>query len=782
MNNEIHLVTPFDQFKNTRNSKNFISFLEYLGKIKKIPIEDFKELEIINLVEINHQNFKEFNTELWSALDKLDLSIEWYKYIEKKDSSKEECEPEDKNLTIARENVFELIKREDDIKKDLMEKESTFLLYFSEINELLKSNKDFELPLRLAKEISEYLKEITFSEKNNLKKIKNHISDELWDLIYPNICNIFIKFLEEENIKDELEMEVRLSLEFQCLNSWILLSWISITKITSDKIFNQPSNNFLEKCKHIRTPLLDALNGLVEDLKNESKKEHNQPSKEYVDIWIMISASMLLFTNSRSFVISKAYDVVIDSFLEYAYEIWYTDIEEIVYKPIELLLASFFEEENINDNPMVQRLYNKKINFDKITKLASESTNREFSEKFCKKLLNDNSCFSWEDDQAFHILNKVSECYVSICNRKFKEDGIPHKLNLELNSDTPHKPYAKYFECISTIGINLSTNLHNDIYYQTNPTERIVTGARIISDAGLTDHALSFLGYGLLKISLNPKPLNNFSISEVSRFINDPKISLRIDKILLPFLKLIIVANEHISISNKIWINNILMRYKSADIHLIDFNRDQLNSFKDQNQFKIPAWFSEEDHVLIQNLHSYRGISNRNNEMNIEQWRRLCHNNNARSMMIEISQSIESVILELFLKTYTLIQAEKVFRETLKNSGIDLKTDRPLDLGFVEFFMFNIKKISHQNSLSVIEIIDVANTFDLSIGKAIFKIKNSHDGVIKSLQHFRNIDNLYFSHKIDRKNPGNNIMPQSEANWLYTYATTDLANIYELFH
>lgn len=778
MESQLYLVTPLVQYQKDKNSINFIRLLNSFGSKAKIQDSDCLKDDVVSSIQINHENFRNFDQDLWRSLSKLDLAISWYKFAEDNTDILDVMGPLDEKISEIRDQVIESLKEEDRIKKELIKEEDGFLIYFAEINSLLKDKKEFEHPLKLSKELSTYLKEITYSadEKAEIQK-KPYLPDQFWDWFYPIACSIYSAFLENAS-KDENEK--RILIEAQCLNSWLCLSLIAVTKVSKQKYFEGPANNFLGNIKFFNTHFTKILCALVSDKDCEDPEKVERPiSQSYAEHWLLISSIIFPTIFSSKFILSITYDVLIDSFIDDSYEIWDTEVEVILYKPIESLLYSKFLISK--DDVSLTKIYKDSPNLINLIETLKEDNLVNLSVKSCKKLLNEMAFSYWDEDDPYFALEAVSKYFVEICNKSHKKNGIPYKLSLSPGKFDGHRAYPSYFESISTIGINLDQYLFSSIYDGTNATERLVAGASSISDAGLVDHALIFLGYGLVKISLGFTS-NEFSIREVNKFISKPEISSRLDRTLLPFLKLCLISNVNIPLSNRIWIENILYKNKKGDLHLVDLDRAEIESFKVHNLIKIPSWFSEDDDALVKNLNDYRAIANRNNQMSEEQWNRYSIQNNIRGILYEISTSLELVSKNLFEKVYLLNKAESKFQSILKKADIDLRLEGELDLGAIDYFINRINRTNKKDPKIVKEIISVANEYDPSIGKFIFQAKDVHDGVIKSFQHFRDIDNLYISHKIDKKKPSNNVIPQSEANWLFSYAVSDFQYIYRLFY
>lgn len=778
MESQLYLVTPLKQYHKDKNSKNLIRLLNSFENKAQIQGSDYLDDEVGSGILINHENFRKFDQDLWSSLSKLDLAIGWHKFSEKDTYILEVMRPLDEKISEIRDKVFESLKEEDRIKQELMKEEEGYLIYFAEINSLLKDKKEFEHSLKLSKELSSYLREITYSAVTKVKSQKKpYLPDEFWDWFYPIACSVYSDFLE--NASKE-ENEKRLLIEAQCLNSWLCLSLIAVNKVNKQKYFEGPANNFLSKIKFFDTPFTKILYELASDKDDENSGNIEEPiSQGYVENWLLISGIIFPTIYSSKLILSITYDVVIDSFIDDSYEVWDTEVENILYKPIESLLFSKFLISE--DDASLKKLYKDLADFTNLLDILKDDHQVNLSAKSCKKLLNEMAFSYWDEDNPYFALEAVSAYYVKICNENHKRNGIPYKLNLTPDKFEGHKAYPKYFESISTIGINLDQYLSSSIYEGTNATERLVAGANSISDAGLIEHALVFLGYGLVKISLGFTSSNEFSIREVNKFISKPEILSRLDQTLYPFLKLCLICNVNIPLSNRIWIENILSKNKKVDLHLVGLDRAEIESFKVHHLIKIPPWFSEEDDALIKNLNDYRAIANRNNQMSEEQWNRYSIQNNIRGILYEISTSLELVAKNLFEKVYLLNKTESKFQNSLKKADVDLRLDGDLDLGAIDYFINRIKKANKKDAKIVNEIIAVANEYDQSIGKCIFLIKDLHDGNMKSFQHFRDIDNLYISHKIDKKKPSNNVIPQSEANWLFSYAISDFHYIYRLF-
>ena len=192
----------------------------------------------------------------------------------------------------------------------------------------------------------------------------------------------------------------------------------------------------------------------------------------------------------------------------------------------------------------------------------------------------------------------------------------------------------------------------------------------------------------------------------------------------------------------------------------------------------MPHWFPEGDESLSRSLKDLRSLSDRQNEMTSENWQRYFVAKTMKSKLVEVSQSLESTSLDLFSPIHSLFITNDKFNDAFNSIGARLRAEQRMDLGWIEFLIRAIQEADKRKPNELKKLIDIANESNTSLGKTIYQIRKSHEGVLNSFQYFRRLDNMYLSHKSIKSN---HQMSQSDANWLYTYAMSDFKFIADLF-
>jgi hypothetical protein len=287
------------------------------------------------------------------------------------------------------------------------------------------------------------------------------------------------------------------------------------------------------------------------------------------------------------------------------------------------------------------------------------------------------------------------------------------------------------------------------------------------------------LGYGLVRISSGMIYETDFSAREVNEFISKPEVWPRVEKLFLPFLELCLQFKEGLSYGTQIWIKSIQSRFAKAQLHVLEFDVNQVERLSAEKLLTMPPWFSSDDESLSKALRDMKNLSDRTKEMNADAWQRFFSLRDLKGKLTEISQSLEAVSLDKFSTIHQLYTSSLKFNQAMEAIGARLRTESRIDLGWIEFFIRAIQEAPRKYPGEYKKIIEVANESDRQIGKVLFKLQNSEEGLLTSFQHFRKLDNMYLSHKSSKSSKN---MPQSESNWLYTYAVSDFKSVADLFN
>jgi hypothetical protein len=206
---------------------------------------------------------------------------------------------------------------------------------------------------------------------------------------------------------------------------------------------------------------------------------------------------------------------------------------------------------------------------------------------------------------------------------------------------------------------------------------------------------------------------------------------------------------------------------------------NQVEKLSAEKLLTMPSWFSSDDESLSKALRDMKNLSDRTKEMNADAWQRFFSLRDLKGKLTEISQSLEAVSLDKFSTIHQLYTSSLKFNQAMEAIGARLRTESRIDLGWIEFIIRAIQESNRKYPGEYKKIIEVANESDRQIGKVLFKIQNSEEGLLTSFQHFRKLDNMYLSHKSSKSSKN---MPQSESNWLYTYAVSDFKSVADLFN
>jgi hypothetical protein len=781
----LELITPLYVYLNHQSSRNFLGLLEFLAASnKKLTAEETKSIKAtLGLsIEIDHSSYLTFDEELWGVLGKFNLSVDWWKYLPEEGGEKPVKSASPEAITLAEKVATSLAEIN---QARGIGQEGASLSYFHEVNSLLKSSKEFQRLKEYSDEISAYINECTVGPaKSTGIKIRVNIPDDLWDWLFGSICQISSEFLIKNN--DEFlesdkghDSPKYKAVELCAYYSLIYLALISIHRISSYKAFVLPVTTVVEKIIFTSNPLIKAAISF-----NIDEEKNDRPlQRPFIEIWSLIVSVTLLMSRSDKLVPSKALDIFIESYTNQSWEIAYEEFEEILHKPIENMLFSFLNTESeAEQDDRTKRLYEENIDLASIYKFTQKRSGGGGISLFAIKNILFDTCLNyWDESEAGPtVINLLSKNLIDRCNQEFKEKGEPLNLLLTAkNNDYEHlRPYAAYYESVSTLGIVLGQPELGDNFFGGNQTRSFVLAAKTVHEAGFTDHAIVLLGYGLVRISSGMIYETDFSAREVNEFITRPEIWPRVEKLFLPFLELCLEFKDGLSYGTQIWIKSIQSRFTKAQLHVLEFDASQVEKLSTEKSFSIPPWFSSDDESLGKAIKDMKNLSDRTSEMNPDTWQRFFSLRDLKGKLTEISQSLEAVTLDKFGPIHQLFISNQKFNQALESLGAKLRAEARMDLGWVEFLIRAIQEAQRKNPVELRKAIEVANESDRTIGKVLFKLQNSEEGLLTSFQHFRKLDNMYLSHK-STKSAKN--MPQSESNWLYTYAVSDFKSVADLF-
>lgn len=804
MKQKLSLVTPAIEFINYRSSKNLIQLLSYLSSPEcVIPDDIVKKLKATagDPIVASHQSLFSFDDQLWSALSKTKFWIAWSELLDEEESLDEilaSDSPISNESIKAVSDYVSAVADEDRAKLKIMEEFSQPLIYFGIINERLKNEKNFEPFIESSRNIGQLLATFILRKETKQEPWIPYLQNGSWEWIFPNVCmaykaiinNIEITYSSPSSPKDEISLANRGEIlqksasESVALFSLLMMYWGAVLDIKSSKNSKTSFEGFLKSTTFINkdNPILN----ITEIAFSFPNKKISNPiqSKKMVESRLTFLNLFFGMVEMRRYIRPKTYEFIFKAVLEDKWEVEDTDVKELMSETLENVLSSWVD----NKNPYKNEIINK-------FPIFIENINRLDVENYIKEIYNTGPSI----EAALYILNEYNlelldneflrddlvNWTVEALQADFKNSGFPKKLNLVLKEHLPNDlfigQHPKYYECISTLAINLASydllqGGFNDAAKEYYFTERFVAGANAILDAGYVDYALIFLGYGLLHLPLGNISQNceQFSLSQVNAFITKNEVWPRVEKNFLPFLNILLnIDDKNISFENRLWIEEIKKRFQSADIHLlqpikvIHLDEDLTSSFK------IPEWFETKENSIKKSLEDFAKVFHRTKNPNKAQWQQSAQQNNLKAAVLDISSNLDDFVTTVFKPIHSQFLMNNEFKTRINSLSNRPFTEKQfLELGWIENLISSIQKSSKNMPKEYKIFLDTANSINTDLGKIIYKVSVAPEDVLSRFKQFRNIRN-YLSH-------GSKMLGFSDSTFLFHYAICDFDEIYQL--
>lgn len=798
MNKHLNIVTPAIEFINYRSTSNLLKLINYLSEADcAIPSNVIAQLkrDASNPVIPDSNSVFFFDETLWIGINKLNFNTSWTKLLTDNDAPEVLHEPISQETKERISDFVLALKQEQESNLDITKKFSQPLLFFAYINERLAEEGTFKSFIDETKDLGQLLTDfiVIDDEQDRVIERSPYLHDGAWEWMLPSICMSYSALIGEIDVvfkDDELNISApikaniikKASSEGVALFSILFFVWGSIVDVRNSAKLNKAIDHFFTNLTYVNkeNPFLNLLLVLT-----AYKGEGQQSLEEFIEvIGLKFSVLNIIFrlTEPHDYLRPRAYEFIFKSILDEKWELEDTDIKDLMTATLNVVLDSWSQL----DNEQIEHIKNNSLYIDKIKS--------EYVKQYIKKsykpgpsidsvlfLINQYN-FELQDEDS--LRDWIIRWIVDSLNMNFGESGFSKKLKLVERQTLPNEffigPHPKYWESISTLAINLVaydpifSDALRDSNYTYTSSERLIAGAQSILDAGYVDYALMFLGYGLLHGPLNEHGVyRQFSVRHINSFITKPEVWPRVEKFFLPFLNIILgIDKNQISLENKLWIESVRKRFQLAELKLIH----PINVVEPQNEvpsLKIPLWFDGSGVSIAKSLQDFAKVLQRVNSPNKAQWRQIADQNNLKSKLHDICSNLENLAKQVFNPIYSQFVMNDQFK-----LAINALSDRPLndlgylELGWIDFFIFNLQKNSKKSTKAYKDLLSAANHIDQSLGKLIYKIGDSSETVIKRFRTYKEIRN-HLSH-------GNPMPAFSDSSWLFEYAMSDFDEIFQL--
>jgi hypothetical protein len=797
MNKHLNIVTPAIEFINYRSTNNLLKLLNYLSDADcAIPSNVMEQLkrDASNPVIPDSSSVFFFDRSLWIGINKLNFNTSWTKLLTDDDAPEVLHEPVSEETKERISDFVLALKQEQESNLDITKKFSQPLLFFANINERLAEEGAFKSFIDETKDLGQLLTDFIVNDCDEKVIVHSpYLHDGAWEWMLPSICmaysaligEIDVVFKDEElNISGPIKANIikKASSEGVALFSILFFVWGSIVDVRNSAKLNQAIDYFFANLIFINkeNPFINLLGVLT-----AYKGEEEQPLDDFIEaIGLKLSVLNVIFslTESHDYLRPEAYEFIFKSILDEKWELEDSEIKNLMTTTLNAVLHSWA----LLDNEQSEHIKNNSLYIDKI---KSEDVKQSLKKSYKPGPSIDSALFlinqynlELQDDNFLRdwIINWI----VDSLNKNFCESGFPKKLKLIELRSLPNEffigAHPKYWESISTLAINLVSYDHffsdglRDSNKRYNVSERLVAGAESILDAGYVDYSLIFLGYGLLHGPLSEHDLYaQFSVRHINSFITKPDVWPRVEKCFLPFLNILLGLDKNqISLGSKLWIESIRKRFQLAELKLIH-PINVAEPLHEVAQLKVPIWFDGSGVSVVKSLQDFAKILQRVNSPNKAQWRQIADQNNLKSKLHDICSNLETLAKQVFNPIYSQFVMNDQFK-----LAVNALSDRPLndpgylELGWIDFFIFNLQKNSKKSTKAYKDLLSAANHIDQSLGKIIYKIGDSSETVIKRFRTYKEIRN-HLSH-------GNPMPAFSDSSWLFEYAMSDFDEIFQL--
>lgn len=785
MTQNLKLVTPTITFHNEATINNFLAMVEYLVEEGYEKLDSDTEQFLINTdIDIATEkegqesiSFHEFDLAIWKLLERIDTSIDWWRYLEETDPKNEldanqadQVKPIPSGISLVVRDA--LHSHDNEVKKN-KESWNGYLYFFNEVNNKIKDKPNLAHCVHLAEELSLYLYQINIDCFRKSNKVR--FPDKFWEWFIPKTIGLYKKYYCDNSDFDvEIHKKTNQITQIRLITSCAILCWVCQNKnYDSAKVqknfekLKLENNNFI-LAMVASDEFLKILNDIL--LRPFNKRTEMEISAPFLCL-------LLAGFSSGNYLNRHAYEVLTYSMFHQGWDVSGEFGDDIV-RILETLFMSLYGHEGnrfirglrdwtVLDDPFINQ-------YKKYYQLDGPSIETSF------EILNSRNISNSVDAYYSNLANDL----VIKCNAHLRETGKPFNLGLKLDEVMEfdlYPPFPEYFESISTLPILLgqTDNYLNTIDVE-NYTERLVRGAEVIADAGLIKHALVFLGYGLIKTPLGFTYKVDFSIRDVSTFIYRTDLAPYLEKYFFPFLELYRELESHSSSDSEVlfgvdmWINSVLSGPKNSHLSLVSDKSNNVISINASTSF--PEWLDKSNESLVKAIDHYKTIKNNTQLENPIAWRHAYSNEKIEFTLITLTQYHERVIRNLFKDVISFINSNESLR--IKMNEIDPQFRLDDSLGSIGKFILLIQDQKSKNMQKIKSLIKTLNEFnsEFNFGKILTKINQSGENVHSSFQSYRAIDNL-LSHK-GRESQSFN---KSDSDWLYSYVTRDFNGLYQCF-
>jgi hypothetical protein len=821
MNTKVVPLNASTKFLMDRTTKNLIDFL----KDGTISSNEDSNLVTQLLNDINkpmlmdHKNLFEFDKELWSVLSQLNIVVPWLQFKDEPQALKVTPhlglnlvnDGDNKNTNIQSEALeqstispatLELITEavlHDELERAARNSQSDHILkFFYEINEYVCELDLFKKNIEYSKEISKLLVDLAIQKKSLHPLEKGRLNASSWDWLFPTLCSAYAAFTiktaseipvhnggADENLVFEKNKNINIEKEGAAyeavgLYSILMLSLLALNGVNELQKVTRSIFLYLKKCHFINDE--DPTIGMILNVCDTTPGSSSKVTLESLDTYVTIFSLFMSIHDATRFIRPDAYATFVHAYLDEQWEVAESKLEHIMYQPVHSILSAYLyaKSDEVSQSKNIFSLF-KTFDRDDIIRLIVKRTatgpDYRFSQYILKNLNND---YWSSEDQYFHEVNSLAIDYVRRLNEKFIQTGFPEHSNLAGSIDDLEyiRVFPSHYDCISTLAIPLSSSeFGQDNFHGTSPTERYVAGARTLAESGYTKHALVFLSYGLMRICLRIASLdgNTFSVKQVHEFISLPKIEKHLEQFFIPSMRFVFNNCLDLPHATKIWITALLEKFNEDGIDASSYiiNREKLAPVL----FNVPIWFSNEGESLINSIHEYK---NATDKYTGKDWTRFYLSKDLRSKLRNISESLESVVIELFRPYINLCKTNSSIKLSL--AGLSDTSEMRFDsitLGWIERFLRRIIKAIKDDPKASAIFLKAVQKENYLMGKAIYRMQQLNIATVDSFNNYRVIDNSLSHRESGVGNAG--VLNKSQSDWLISYAVSDFAEISDLF-
>lgn len=802
MKSKLTLVTPAVEFLQFRSSTNLIKLLGYLSQ----PNADIPENVVRNLIETSelpvikdHENLFDFDEDVWNSFAQLNCEINWLNFIvpETVDPQQENISNDLRPDSFARE-LADVLSINDAILEDIKITGNNSLLFFSEINSLLKDEKVFKSFINTSSEIADILINILQDDSEVIRHSRKYITEGYWEWIFPSLCMAYINYLDEDNSLDietnfSLISEKRAADEMVGLCSLLMLQWLSIADFKNTKYATCFAKYYaMIKCINHENRLSKGILSLflaTAEKESEDSLSHSLVNEDYNSD---VRAVVFSIIATHLYLRPKAYEVLIDALFGQYHEIHESKIADLLHRPLQMLLANYL----LNTTPTAQQAsksyfsFVEGINSTKVQKMINEVYIPGPNITALVSLIRNATPLTfWHD--VFDAKDELISKLVELINIKNDKESFPQSLKFI----SPHEfdqnyfyldPFPQYYKCISTLGINLLNNELSDSWLDFQYTRNFVEGAEALLKAGYTDYALVFLGYGLLRIKFGmirqrSSVINEnnyaFSVSLVNDFISKSEVWTGVEKHFLPFIDIILNSAQPISLAERLWLIGINEKFKvvrkNGSAEVIWINPTKPVSLSSE----CPQWFKDDENSissLTNLLDAVNKLNNKENK-NTEAWDIICTQSKLNRPYRDLLDELQAKAIMIFKPFFFACLSNIELRESVGRLKINLNTEKDFTLGAIAVFMKTVQSKAKHQDPEYEKLHAIAKDIDICHSKLITMIADINPKTISDFYFFTSLRN-YSGHRDDHMKK----LEATQVSWLYYYANIYFGEFYKL--